>query len=871
MNMPLGGIGTGHFCLCGDGSLRQWQIFNNINHLAFLPGTFFALSVRKPDGESKASLLLSRRFLTETLERSAPSVSDHCVPGELKKMAPYALLSVDEEDTKEHQGGRNLRGEVIPTYAYPVAWLDFWLPEERVACSLTAWTPFLIFDADLSGMPLAIFDWRFRNASDLPLKITFLASWQNAVGWDGVSAIRGVLNLHYGGNVNQTLPLNGGIEVRMTNAHLPKEHPAWGDMTLTLLAENSFGFSWQDFSRLWQALLNADFRDFPQATSPSEPSKTHNAGVGFTTELMPGGEEEATVVFSWYFPNRYVNFEQHPMAKPTDGLAYLGNYYRRRFESSISVKNFALQNLSFLREETMNLAKALHSSTCAEAVNAVSSNLATLRTAICFRTEDGHFFAFEGGCGASTGGMEAVGGCCPLNCTHVWNYDQMLLPFFPSLHQDMRSTDWLHNQHPSGYLPHRTVLPLSLPPLWDVEIGGPAHPAVDGLLSAILKTYQFWQTFECDEWFESILPCLLRAFDHLWEKYDSHGDGVLRGEQPCTYDISLYGPNTFIGSQYLSALRAGEKMFRKIDPLRARECKKRFASGSRLYDHLCFNGEYFIQDVQEDEYEYQYGKGCLADHLLGQWWAHILRLGNVLPRAHVRQALRAIFERNFYPKLEGVVQSPRVFAMPDEGGLLNVVYPPGTRPKVPLLYSDEVWSGVEYAVSALMIFEGMLEEGLTLVRTVQERYSGKYRNPFNEVECGDHYIRPLSAFSLFLALSGAHYQRWDGGSLSFYPKLVLENREVRYFFTAGESCGEFLLESSRGSARGTVALCSGSCSFRLFEIKFPASLSRRIKGGRLVVRNAGREVFGAKGVGGFWRAYGDFFVSRQENLQFEIQ
>ncbi|MCL6623743.1 MAG: hypothetical protein K6T17_03870 [Fimbriimonadales bacterium] len=174
VGIPLGGIGTGHFCLFGDGSFRQWQIFNVIHHLAFLPGTFFALSVRRPRREPKASLLLSRRFLLKPPERMAPSVSDHYVPEELKKMAPYALLSLEEPVSGEGSPLHNLRGEMRFTTAYPVAWLDFLLPEERMTCSLTAWTPFLIFDSDLSGMPLAVFDWQFRNEGEEPLTMCFL-------------------------------------------------------------------------------------------------------------------------------------------------------------------------------------------------------------------------------------------------------------------------------------------------------------------------------------------------------------------------------------------------------------------------------------------------------------------------------------------------------------------------------------------------------------------------------------------------------------------------------------------------------------------------------------------------------------------------
>jgi hypothetical protein len=40
------------------------------------------------------------------------------------------------------------------------------------------------------------------------------------------------------------------------------------------------------------------------------------------------------------------------------------------------------------------------------------------------------------------------------------------------------------------------------------------------------------------------------------------------------------------------------------------------------------------------------------------------------------------------------------------------------------------------------------EESDEIVAAVMKRYDGRERNQFNEVECGDHYIRALSAWSL---------------------------------------------------------------------------------------------------------------------------
>ncbi len=56
--MPLGGIGCGSVAICGDGGLRQWQIFNNICHDAHVPHSFFAVRVQT-DGDPVARVLMS--------------------------------------------------------------------------------------------------------------------------------------------------------------------------------------------------------------------------------------------------------------------------------------------------------------------------------------------------------------------------------------------------------------------------------------------------------------------------------------------------------------------------------------------------------------------------------------------------------------------------------------------------------------------------------------------------------------------------------------------------------------------------------------------------------------------------------------------
>ena len=80
--MPLGGLGTGTIALAGDGSLRQWQIHNQINHLACVPHSFFAVWARtaKPLGEPVARVLQSAALYEHPGPIPPPTSNDHLVP-----------------------------------------------------------------------------------------------------------------------------------------------------------------------------------------------------------------------------------------------------------------------------------------------------------------------------------------------------------------------------------------------------------------------------------------------------------------------------------------------------------------------------------------------------------------------------------------------------------------------------------------------------------------------------------------------------------------------------------------------------------------------------------------------------------------------
>src|SRR5262249_9194722 len=148
--------------------------------------------------------------------------------------------------------------------------------------------------------------------------------------------------------------------------------------------------------------------------------------------------------------------------------------------------------------------------------------------------------------------------------------------------------------------------------------------------------------------------------------------------------------------------------------------------------------------------------GCEADQVFGQSWAFQLGLGRILPEEHVRTALRSIWRYNFTPDngpWRKANKQGRWYAMPGEGGLILCTWPKGEQSRVKEsfdYYFNEVWTGYEYQVAAHMIWEGLVEEGLAITRMAHDRYHAAKRNPWNEIECGDHYARAMSAFGVFL-------------------------------------------------------------------------------------------------------------------------
>ena len=242
-----------------------------------------------------------------------------------------------------------------------------------------------------------------------------------------------------------------------------------------------------------------------------------------------------------------------------------------------------------------------------------------------------------------------------------------------------------------------------------------------------------------------------------------------------------------------------------------------------------WNGEYFVNrpDPQHPN-AINSGTGCHIDQVFGQSWAYQVGLERVFDEQHARGALQALWNYNFTPDVgpyRAAMKPGRWYAMPGEGGLIMCTFPQAdwsfedaqgkgnTNPGF-AGYFNECMNGFEYQVAGHMLWEGMLTEGLAITRMIHDRYHALRRNPWNEVECGDHYARSMASYGVYLAACGFEYHG-PQGHIGIAPRLSPDN--FRSAFTAAEGWGtigqrreEDRQIATLGGAMGSRAAAHGS-------------------------------------------------------------
>lgn len=516
-------------------------------------------------------------------------------------------------------------------------------------------------------------------------------------------------------------------------------------------------------------------------------------GLGKRVRLAAGAEAEFTFVITWFFPGL-----RRSLLGPLVDIEKLRRSYARRFRSAADVAGYVGTHIRRLARHTRAWHRTWYDSTLPYwFLDRTFASICTLATSTCYQFDNGRFYAFEGVY------------CCQGTCQHVWNYAQSVARIFPSLERDLRErTDFGTAWHENGAIDYRGECAR--------------HVAHDGQCGVILRAWREHQMAADDRYLQTTWPRIRKSVEYMMS-LEGGEDGLLTGEQYNTLDAAWYGPMAWISSFYVAALRAGEAMARRVgDEAFAARCQTVATRGTQALVQRLYNGEYFIHKPDDTHPKAtNTNDGCHIDQLMGQAWAWQVALPRVTPVAETRSALEAIWKYNFTPDVgpfrdASYIKGGRWYAMAGEGGVVMTTFPRGGVERATGnggfgYYFNEVWTGQEHQLAAHMIWEGLVDEGLVITRMVHDRHHAAKRNPYNEVECSDHYTRAMSSHGSFLAACGYEH---DGpsGHLGFAPRIRPDN--FRAGFTTAEGWGTFAQRRTASSLTARLQLASGRLRLR---------------------------------------------------------
>jgi uncharacterized protein (DUF608 family) len=793
---PIGGIGAGMLCLEGTGAFSHFSLRNKPD-LFNEPCTFSVISAK---GFEKG---------TKVLEGPVPEWKIFGMRGTGNGAAGTSFGFPRFEEAEAY-------------FEFPFARLTLRDADVPLAVELVGWSPFTPGDADSSSLPVGGFEYSFTNTSAQELSLIFSYNAKNfmAVGksGDGIRAFE-----------------KGFILAQQGSAERPQdqgEFAAFVDDAAAVVDHCWFrGGWWDSVTMVWKSLVERALSGRPPVSG-----KAPGASIYVPFSLRPGERKTIQLKFAWFVPKTELRYGDDPQGSPEPkGCADSESpccperkfdvpWYAGRFQTIEEVANYWRDNYAELRNRTELFRKTFFDTTLpGEVVEAVAANLSILKSPTVRRQCDGRLWCFEG-CGEDWG-------CCHGSCTHVWNYAQAIPHLFPDLERSLRQSEFNESQDEQGHQTFRSALPVR-PTTHDF------HAAADGQLGGIIKVFREWRISGDTPWLRRIWPKVKRSLEYCITTWDPDEKGILEEPHHNTYDIEFWGPDGMCTSFYLGALAAAAAMAGALGEDVSRY--QRLLSQGRSYmERELFDGEYFIQQIrwqglrakdpveaskgtwnsdyspeaiellQKEGPKYQYGKGCLSDGVLGCWLAQMCGLGEIINQEQVRKNLEAIHRYNLRKDLSDHSNPQRPsFALGSEGGLLLCSWPKGGQLSLPFVYSDEVWTGIEYQVASHLMLEGMVEEGLEIVRICRDRYDGVVRNPFDEYECGHWYARALASYGLIQGLTGVRYDAVD-------RVLYIDSRignDFRSFLATASGYGTVGLQEGRPflqvkSGRVEVAKC----------------------------------------------------------------
>ena len=443
--------------------------------------------------------------------------------------------------------------------------------------------------------------------------------------------------------------------------------------------------------------------------------------------LKPGAEKRVPFYYTWHMPNHY-----------------LGHIYERWFKSAWDVAFYVDRRKKDLLKKSRKWQDLVKKAPLAGWLKEGLINYLSIITSASWWTKDNQFTMYEN----------------PVKWPLMDSLDVRyygtapLAVFFPELEKNTMLI-FKKYQKPDGRIAHDLGKSMIGCPSGGTTAG---HPWKDLSTKYALMAYRDFLWSGDFTFLKKIYKSVKKSME--WEfRQDRDGNGLPDNEgKDQTYDLwDFYGTNSYSSGIYLASLLAAIKMANITgDKAFARKCGDYFEKGKNSFEKELWNGSYYIAGKSPDKTY----TACTAGQLNGQWYAHLLDLGYILPEKRVKKAVRTILDLN---------------GKKSRFGIVNSVYPDGKIDNSSY-HAENIWAGETYAVCALAVYEGFRDEAMDIARRTWENFARKRYNVWAQPDVvfagdgslgdGELYVRNMSLWTIPFALA-----KRDKGVKDFLLKL----------------------------------------------------------------------------------------------------
>jgi len=776
IGMPVGGINAGGLYLGGDGRLWLWDIFNlnqeGINPVDIPWKESLQGEMRKIRSRDGASYVFPPKS-----DDVRPLEQGFAVKLEYENKSIVKQLREDDWD------------EVSFEASYPVATITYTSKNIPVQVVMQAYSPFIPLDADRSGMPVTVFNIEIRNTHNQAVKAT-VAGWLENKAAIHTAAINRLGRKNVVFNDSLSTGVYSIVETSAFGNRKPEKSFDYGTLCIAAIGTNAKATA--HIERIDNNNL-FDAKSLDEAVAAAQQQLIGNVTTALLAE--PGKRVSASYAISWHSPNLVIG--DGKVLPETDS----GRYYDNQFKNAKEVAAYVAANFKVLSDSTMLWKNTWYDSTLPHwFLERTFLNVGNLASTTSHRFKSGRYWAWEGV------------GACQGNCTHVWQYAQATGRLFPAMERDNRE---------------RVDLGISLQADGGIWFRGEydKRPAIDGQAGRVLGCYREHQVSADYSFLQRNWEKIKRATQFIINQ-DKNKDGMEDTPLENTLDAVWGGEIAWIVGLCIAAVKAGQAMAEEMnDTVFAAACKDYVQKGSKNMSEQLFNGEYFIHKPgPRGRQEVGSYNTCHIDQVFGQSWAFQVGLGRVIDERQTLSALKALWKYNFIKDMGVYAETHkdgRPYALYGESGLVmntnpkNEPKPFGENAAWQMGYFNECMTGFEHQAASHMMAEGMTDEAMAITKAIHDRYHAAKRNPFNEIECSDHYGRALASYGTFITACGFEYHG-PKGYIRFSPKWNKDN--FRAPFTAAEGWGSYTQTKADKSQLHVFEVKYGSLTIKTISV-----------------------------------------------------